>query len=444
MEENPIRIAEILLGLKDVNLIGVEDHLDQGVILPLRVHIECRGLRPKCPVGSGESYSKGSSLVELNDLPSFGRPVRLIWHKRRWVCRDSTCSAPSWSDLDDRITAPSLRLTDRAGSWATRAVGQDGRSVSSVAGELGCDWHTPNDSVCAYGAPLVDDEHRFADVRALGLDETLFPREGCYRSQKWSTSIVDVTSATLLDVVPGREGKEPKKWIANQSEKWRQGVKWGTLDLSGSYRAVFRAALPNTTLVVDPFHLIKLANTLLDEVRRQVPQNILGHRGRGGDPLYRIRRLLSMAKERLNDETSTKITRFLEAGDPDGEVAVARRAKESLGELCTYRDPDLAKDHLDALIGEFTDKERPPEVKLLGRTLRAWHDEILAWHSAFVTNGPTESMNSLIKRVKRIAVGMTNFDHCRIRALLSAGKPDWTRLATVTPVTTQVSGPLSS
>ena len=160
----------------------------------------------------------------------------------------------------------------------------------------------------------------------------------------------------------------------------------------------------------------------------------MGNRGRAGDPLYRIRRLLGMAKERLTDETNAKLTRFLEVGDPDGEVAVAWRAKESLREFYTYRDPDLAKDHLDALIGDFTDKERPPEVKLLGRTLRAWHDEILAWHSAFVANGPTESMNSLIKRVKRIAAGMTNFANFRIRALLAAGNPDWSLLSKVIPV----------
>ncbi|WP_236684638.1 transposase [Ferrimicrobium acidiphilum] len=62
----------------------------------------------------------------------------------------------------------------------------------------------------------------------------------------------------------------------------------------------------------------------------------------------------------------------------------------------------------------------------------------------FVTNGPTESMNNLIKRIKRIAFGMTNFANFRIRALLSAGKPDWSLLATVTPVTTHISSALGS
>ncbi|MHB1733788.1 MAG: transposase [Ferrimicrobium acidiphilum] len=81
---------------------------------------------------------------------------------------------------------------------------------------------------------------------------------------------------------------------------------------------------------------------------------------RGGDPLYRIRRLLNMAKEKLTEGANDKLTRFLEAGDPDNEVATAWRAKESLRELYAYRDPDLARDHLDALISDFTDNQRPP------------------------------------------------------------------------------------
>lgn len=54
----------------------------------------------------------------------------------------------------------------------TRQVGLHGRSVSDVAGELACDWHTVNNAVQAYGAALVDDPARIGAVNALGLDET--------------------------------------------------------------------------------------------------------------------------------------------------------------------------------------------------------------------------------------------------------------------------------
>ena len=56
---------------------------------------------------------------------------------------------------------------------------------------MGCDWHTVNDTVIAYGAALVDDPARIADTTALGLDETLFVRRGEWHRQEFVTSIVD-------------------------------------------------------------------------------------------------------------------------------------------------------------------------------------------------------------------------------------------------------------
>ncbi len=134
---------------------------------------------------------------------------------------------------------------------------------------------------------------------------------------------LNLRRTTLLDVVPGRGGESPKKWIANQPKNWCDTIKWGTLDLSGPYKSVFRSVLPNTTLVVDPFHLIQLANKRLYECRRQVQQEVLGNRGRIGDPLYRIRRLLNMAKERLAEGANEKFTRLFELGDPNNQVDIA-------------------------------------------------------------------------------------------------------------------------
>ena len=63
----------------------------------------------------------------------------------------------------------------------------------------------------------------------------------------------------------------------------------------------------------------------------------------------------------------------------------------------------------------------PPEVRRLGRTIGRWRDQIVAWHRSHVTNGPTEAVNNLVKRVKRVAFGFRRFQHYRIRSLLYAG-----------------------
>ncbi|MGH8542165.1 MAG: transposase [Acidimicrobiales bacterium] len=62
-----------------------------------------------------------------------------------------------------------------------------------------------------------------------------------------------------------------------------------------------------------------------------------------------------------------------------------------------------------------------------------WKHQIAAWHRAHLSNGPTEAANNLIKRIKRVAFGLTRFRNHRIRVLLYAGRPNWDLLATVTP-----------
>jgi transposase len=325
-------------------------------------------------------------------------------------------------------------MTDRAGRWVTFQVGRNGRSVAEVARELGCDWHTINDAVIAYGTPLVEDPDRIGTVTALGLDETLFCRRGRWRAQEWCTSIVDVTRPSqLLDLVEDRTAAGPSAWIAARSDEWRDQIRWGVLDLSGPYRKTFTDALPHAGQVADPFHLVKLANQRLDECRRRVQKETVGHRGRKPDPLYRSRRLLTKAHERLDEHGAAKLESLLTAGDPHGEVRNAWHAKEVVRSIYDITDPHEADAFVARLAGDLQDESCPPEVRELGRTIGRWCGQITNWHRARVSNGPTEATNNLIKRIKRVGFGFRRFASYRIRVLLYTGHPNWDLLATVDP-----------
>ena len=187
-------MCELLVGLPDVNVLAVDDTLER-----LTVVIEVRGPRPLC-LGCGVvARVKDRDKVLLVDLPVFGRPSRLLWRKYRWKCITTTCPMLTWTTDVPSIAASRLALTDRAGRWVTRQVGQHGRSVSDVANELDCDWHTVNNAVQAYGAPLVDDPARIGAANALGLDETLFVREG---ERNHKQGVRDVAAAATMTTVP--------------------------------------------------------------------------------------------------------------------------------------------------------------------------------------------------------------------------------------------------
>ena len=191
--------------------------------------------------------------------------------------------------------------------------------------------------------------------------------------------------------------------------------------------------MDHVTQVADPFHVCKLANQKLDECRRRVQNETPGHRGRKADPLYRARRLLTKAHERLDERGDTKLRGLLDAGDPRSEVRTAWHAKEVVRSIYDLDDPDLAREFVTQLGPDLQDESCPPEVRSLGRTLRRWLDQLVAWHQARVTNGPTEAINNLIKRIKRIGFGFRRLRNYRIRALLYAGRPNWDLLDTVTP-----------
>ena len=375
-----------------VNLDGVRlIKIDDDAVVP-EVHIELEREVVGCATCGVVAVVKDRHPVTLVDLTMAGRKIVLVWNKRRFRCAEQGCPASTWTEVDERIAAPRLKMTDRAGRWATFEVGKNGRTVAEVAEHLSCDWHTINDAVLAYGQALVDHPERFGDVSSLGLDEHLMVKIGERRRQQFVTAIVDVDRGQLLDVVPDRKAEAPTAWLRARGEDWLSHVEAGTLDLSSTYRSVFAAVLPHAELVADPFHVVRHATAQVDLARRRVQNEVFGHRGRKDDPLYRARRLLTMAAERLDENGTEKMLGLVRAGDRYGQVEMTWSAKEAVRELYTVPDYDLAAQFIDELIRDMADRTWPIEVRALSRTLKRWRNEIIAWHKLHITNGPTEAM----------------------------------------------------
>jgi len=130
-------------------------------------------------------------------------------------------------------------------------------------------------------------------------------------------------------------------------------------------------------------------------------------------------------------EVRRRLWSLLELGDPGAEVAIAYRIKERIRDFYRTRDPNEAREMLRELEEYCRRRAMPPEIQKLGRTIRAWFDKIANFHLARVSNGPTEALNNLIKRIKRIGFGFRNFENYRIRALLYAGRPNWRVLGSI-------------
>jgi len=143
-----------------------------------------------------------------------------------------------------------------------------------VAGELDCDWHTVNDAVLTYGeALLAADRKRLNQTTAIGLDETSFVKTEAASHAAYATTVADVENHQIIDILPTRAYVDVAGWIDKQPRAWKERIRYGALDMSATYAAVYSVILPRAAQVVDPFHVIALANRCLDAVRRRSSPN---------------------------------------------------------------------------------------------------------------------------------------------------------------------------
>jgi transposase len=362
----------------------------------------------------------GRRVVRVRDLPIGGRPVVLLWRKRIWRCREPVCRVLTWTERVAGI-APRAVLTQRARAEACRRVGKDAHAVAAVARDLGVGWATVMRAVEDHGLPLVEDPTRLADVAALGLDETSFLKATRIAPTRYVTGLVDLEGGRLLDVVADRTRAAVDGWLGARPAAWLARIGTVALDPWRGYASALVASLGHATVVVDHFHTIRLANAVVEQVRRRVQQATLGHRGRKRDPLYRIRKLLLTAAEQLTGRGWARLRAGLAAGDPTGEVAAAWQGKELLRAIYDAAGMSAARAALERFYC-WADGVGVAELSRLARTVRAWEAEILAWHATNgCSNGPTEAVNLLIKKVKRVGHGFRNFGNYRLRLLLHCG-----------------------
>ena len=216
--------------------------------------------------------------------------------------------------------------------------------------------------------------------------------------------------------------------LDKQPEVWKERSAFGALDMSATYAAVYSVILPKAAQVVDPFHVVSLANRSLDPVRRRVTERPDRPSGVRDDPLYRARRAARRRRESRR-EGRGRLRSLLELGDPGARSPSPIGSRSASRLLSLRRSGRPARCSMISVPLHQTGDA--PEIQRLGRTIRDWFDKICNFHVARVSNGPTEALNNLIKRIKRMGFGFRNFENYRIRVLLYAGSPNWRVLGSI-------------
>lgn len=212
-------------------------------------------------------------------------------------------------------------------------------------------------------------------------------------------------------MVEGRSKQAFKTWLCERPKAWRDGLEVVAMDGFTGFKTATTEEPPDAVAVMDPFHVVRLADAL-DRCRRRVQQDLHGHRGRKEGPLYRARRTLHTGAGLLTDRQHQRLTALFGVEDHVQVEATWGIYQRMIG---AYRDPDQAqgKQLMTKLIESVTTGVPAAlvELRTLGRTLKQRAQDVPAYFDRPGTsNGPTEAMNGRLEHLRGSALGFSEPD----------------------------------
>lgn len=112
--------CDLLVGLDGLHVVAVEADQHGRLIVTVESAAEPVGCIGCAVIACGH----GRASVELVDAPAMGRPVRIVWRKRRWICREPDCEIGTFVERNEQVAAPRAKLTTRACRRTTSRVGR--------------------------------------------------------------------------------------------------------------------------------------------------------------------------------------------------------------------------------------------------------------------------------------------------------------------------------
>ncbi len=382
-----------ILNLPDFKVQRVEDadhdyHVYAEVSNPPGTCMAC---------GSDRLIGHGRNEQVIRDLPTHGKRLAIYVDTRRWRCQ--SCGKTFMETLPAVNTK--REMTDRLVGW----IGQQSlkRTFASIADDTGLDEKTIRNISRDYINKL-EAECRFEAPTWMGIDEIPLIKPRCV--------ISNIRNNTIINMLPNRDQKTVVNYLYNLQGK--SEVQYVAMDMWTPYRDAVQMVLPDARIVIDKFHVVRMANDALEKVRKGLREQLTPTQRRG---LVHDRIVLRKRERDLNDREKRLLNGWTKNYP---ELGVAYRLKE--GFYAIYEGADSPQAAI-AAYGAWN-KAVAPEVRdAFGDLIRAfsdWQPFILNYFEHPVTNTYTESLNSLIRVMNRLGRGYS-FEALRAKFLFTEG-----------------------
>lgn len=382
------------------------------------------------------TYDEDTTTLVVSARPKAGQRNRCAHCKRRCGKYDNGDGTRRWRGLDlgtifAAIEAPAPRVRcpehgvvvaavpwARHGSWFTIDFEDQiswmatNMSKAAIANLMRIAWRTVGriiERVVNEKAAKID---RFANLKKIGVDEVSY-RKG----HRYLTVVVDHESGRLIWAVPGKDEAALDAFFDALGEERTGKIELVSSDAAAWYTAVIRRRCPKARLCLDPFHVVKWATEALDEVRRQV-WNDLRRSGQSklAESLKRSRYALWKNPENLTEKQGAKLAQIAQVNKP---LYRAYLLKEQLREVFKLKGvPGIVL--LDKWRAWARRSKIPPFVEL-AKSIANHRAGIVATLAEGLTNARVEAMNTKLRLITRVAFGFHSPEPMIALAMLRLG-----------------------
>ena len=373
-----------LLRLPGASVIDVSFTAD-GVIVTVRLRRR-RRVCARCGQ-TGRLAIHGRRVKRWRHLDLGANRCIVECELRRLWCR--TCGAQfeavPWARPGSRYT----RDFEDVVAWLAQQMAK-----TPIAGLLRIGWDTVGRIVERVLADHLD-EARLEGLVCIGVDEISYRRH-----HRYLTSVVDHRGGAIVWCAAGRNAATLRAFFDELGER-KQSIRAISIDMSGGYEKAIREALPAAEIAFDPFHVVRLAQRAVDQVRRDEWNAHERSHTPSGRWIKGTRWSLLKAPAK---QTIDQLALLGEVQQANKALYRAFLLKEELRLLYQLDDPRLAPAHLDAWLAWASRSRLTPFIKL-AHTIRRHRPGILAAIRLGLTNGRLEGLNSRIRLISHRSFG---------------------------------------
>ena len=269
--------------------------------------------------------------------------------------------------------------------------------------------HTSLTAILRYWVHKAVDEEDLSEVRSICVDETSFKKGHSY-----VTVISDAVKRRVIDVEEGRDAATVERFSYKLEEKGGDcgRIKTYISDMSAAYESARELCFPDSTQIIDKFHVKQLMLQAMDEVRKAEQGKTFSRSKRSG------KKLLMIPEKRLTKQQQERIATLSKQYPNTGR---AYRMVQALDEMYNCDSKENAEVVFNRLIS-WLNRSRLEPMKKVAKTLKQHKSTILSYFQYRLTNAIAEGINSLIQAAKRKARGYRTFEGYSCMIYLVVGK----------------------